>query len=354
MSSPADLPGDVRSWAREHADVFVSALSPIERRLAGRAGAALFVVGGISAELYPLLPGSPKHGPMWVLAGIAAIAVLWGLYALLVLRWDRTGVWLMHGATIGALAGIAGVVAVTGGARSMAWLYLFWVAQYCCYFYVRPIAMGYVVACIGIQSLPILYDPHAIEHGYLRALMVAALGYLAVGALVSTGKRTLDRVRVRAETLAAEQEALRRAATAVIRGEPAEEVFELICVEIAKLSHSALSAVHQIVHDDTVECVASWSNGSVVAFERGESVPCPPGGGGRRAIETRGVVRRNDRGYDRGAARLSLDAARAGDGRRSALGPDRALLAQRARVQPRRRAADRDLLRDARADRHQP
>ena len=55
MSSPATLPAVIRSWAREHADVFVSALSPIEARLAGRAGAALFVVGGISAGLYPLL-----------------------------------------------------------------------------------------------------------------------------------------------------------------------------------------------------------------------------------------------------------------------------------------------------------
>jgi diguanylate cyclase (GGDEF)-like protein len=175
----------------------------------------------------------------------------------------------------------------------MAWLYLFWVAQYCCYFYVRPIAMGYVVACIGVQALPLLYDMHAAAYSYRRGLVVAALGYLGAGSLVATGKRTLDRVRVRAETLAAEQEALRRAATAVMRGEPAEDVFELICVEIAKLSDSALSAVHQILDDGTIGCAASWSDGSVVAFERGESIPGPPTGGARRAIETQAVVRRN-------------------------------------------------------------
>jgi diguanylate cyclase (GGDEF)-like protein len=293
MASPFILSPAVRTWAREHADVFVAALSPIERRLAGRAGGALFVVGGASVALYPLLPGSPKHGSMWILEAIAAIAISWGACALLLIRWERTGAWLMHAGTIAALASIALIVAVTGGSRSMAWLYLFWVAQYCCYFYERPIAMGYVVACIGVQALPVLYDLHSSGYAYRRGLVVAALGYLAVGSLVATGKRTLDRVRVRAETLASEQEALRRAATAVMRGEPAEDVFELICVEIAKLSNSALSAVHQILDDGTIGCVASWSNGGVVAFERGESIPGPPTGAAQRAIETRAVVRRN-------------------------------------------------------------
>jgi diguanylate cyclase (GGDEF)-like protein len=287
------MPSQARTlsaWLRQHAELL--AVDPIERELGGRAGGILFLIAGLSAAAYPVLPGSIDSNPGWLYA-IACTSVVWGLVTLFAIDWTRMSPIVTHISTFAALVGIAGAMASTGGLRSCAWIYLYWVALFGCYFYSRPVAMFYIAACILTQSLPLLYDPHAVGEGYLSQWLLASAGYVTVGGCVSTGKRMVDRLRLRAETLAAEQGALQRAASAVVRGEEASEIFKLVSTDMAELLGSSLATICRIVTHDEVTILGFWSDGATRGFNVGESLQLPPDGGFRRAIDTRKVARNN-------------------------------------------------------------
>jgi signal transduction histidine kinase len=59
--------------------------------------------------------------------------------------------------------------------------------------------------------------------------------------------------------LAREQAALRRVATLVARGAPAQEVFEAVCEETGMLVGSASANLARFLEDDQVETLAGWS-----------------------------------------------------------------------------------------------
>ena len=65
------------------------AIDPIERRLGGRAGGILFVIAGISAATYPLLPGS-IHGHLGWLYLIATVSFVWGTVTLVAISIEAT------------------------------------------------------------------------------------------------------------------------------------------------------------------------------------------------------------------------------------------------------------------------
>jgi diguanylate cyclase (GGDEF)-like protein len=279
-----------RAWARHNVAIFT--IDPIERNLGGRAGGMLFVIAGITTAAYPLLPGS-IHGHLGWLYLIAAVSIVWGTITLFAIDWVTMSPWLTHLSTMSAFVGIAIAMAATGGSRSCAWIYLFWVGLFACYFYTRPVAAFYIFACIVTQALPLLYDSAAVNNGYLAELIVASAGYITVGGCVSTGKRMVDRLRLKAETLAAEQGALQRAATAVMRGGEAGEIFELVSTELAALIGGELVAIHELVGEHTVRVAGTWNDGATRGFNVGEIIELPADGGVRRAIETGEVVRNN-------------------------------------------------------------
>jgi diguanylate cyclase (GGDEF)-like protein len=279
-----------RAWIRQHAQML--AIDPIERRLGGRAGGILFVIAGISAAMYPLLPGS-IHGHLGWLYLIAATSLVWGIVTLVAIDWAAMNPWLTHVSTMGAFVGIAGAMAATGGSRSPAWVYLLWVGLFGCYFYTRPVAAFYIFACVFTQSLPLIYDHSAVSNGYLAELIIASAGYITVGGCVSTGKKMVDGLRLKAETLAAEQGALQRAATAVMRGGAADEIFELVSTELAKLIGGQLVAIYQLVNENTVRVAGSWNDGATRGFSVDEILELPVDGSVRRAIDGRDVVRNN-------------------------------------------------------------
>ena len=64
-------------------------------------------------------------------------------------------------------------VASTGGAASPAVFYLLFIVGYCAYFYRRREAVPYLVACIAVHSLPLFYDPDAVDEGLVAALEFA-------------------------------------------------------------------------------------------------------------------------------------------------------------------------------------
>ena len=267
-------------------------LDPVERTLGGRAGGFLYIFAGLSAASYPLLPGAFDGNLLWVYA-ITASSLIWGLISLLVIDWTTMNPLVTYGSTLFAVGGVAVAVASTGGSSSAAWIYLFWIALFACYFYARPLAIAYVVICIFVQAVPLLYDARAAGDGFLSELIIAGTGYLAVGGCVSTGKRAVDRLRLRAETLAAEQGALQRAASAVIRGEDVDRIFEMVSSDLAELLGSSLVNVSRFDSDHSATVLGTWSVVGIRGFTPGERVDFEPEGGFSRVLQTRAVVRNN-------------------------------------------------------------
>jgi diguanylate cyclase (GGDEF)-like protein len=276
---------------RQHSEIFE--IDPIERNLGGHAGGILYIFAGISAASYPLLPGVVDAHLTWLLA-IAASSVLWGLISLLVIDWSTMNPYLTHVSTVFAQVGVGVAVASTGGAHSAAWIYLFWISLFACYFYARPLAMFYVLIAIVVQSMPLFYDTRAVDDGFVSQLIVAGTGYIALGGIVSTGKRMVDGLRLRAETLAAEQGALQRAASAVIRGEDADYIFELVSADLAALLGCSLVNVSRFEPNEYVTVLGSWSDGNVRGFTHNELVKFEPTGGFARVLAARTVVRDNN------------------------------------------------------------
>src|SRR3954452_7651319 len=103
---------------------------------------------------------------------------------------------------MGSLFIVAGVTAATGGADSPGRLYLFFVVVYAAYFYRRHEALPYVLGCIPVALLPLLYDGNAIADGYIGEVIIVCLAYLILGLLIIKGKELLVELRERAETLA--------------------------------------------------------------------------------------------------------------------------------------------------------
>jgi diguanylate cyclase (GGDEF)-like protein len=279
-----------RAWTRQLSEIL--SIDPVERTLGGRAGGMLYIFAALSSACYPLLPGSFGGHLVWLYL-IAATSLAWGLFSFLVIDWESLNPFVTHVSTAFALGGVAVMVASTGGSHSAAWVYLFWIALFACYFYARPVAMVYVVACVFVQAFPLLYDPRAVDDGFLSLLIVAGTGYVAVGGCVSTGKRVIDRLRLRAETLAAEQSALQRAASAVIRGEDATQIFEMVSCDLAELLGSSLVNVSRFDSDHAATVLGTWCVPGMRGFIRGEQVDFEPDGGFDRVLATRSVIRRN-------------------------------------------------------------
>ena len=267
-------------------------IDPVERTLGGRAGGCLYIFAGLSAASYPLLPGAFDGNLVWLYA-ITASSLIWGLISLLVIDWTTMNPFVTYGSTLFAIGGVAVAVASTGGSSSAAWIYLFWIALFACYFYARPLAMAYVVICVVVQAVPLLYDARAASNGFLSELIIAGTGYIVVGGCVSTGKRAIDRLRMRAETLAAEQGALQRAASAVIRGEDADRIFQRVSSDVAELLGCSLVNISRFDSDHSATVLGTWSIEGIHGFTRLEQVDFEPEGGFSRVLASRSAVRSN-------------------------------------------------------------
>ena len=172
-----------------------------ERGLAGKLAGVLFLTAGVTALGMLLLPGVEHGHRDWVIA-LAAVCVAWGLFCVTLARPERHGAWFWHAPAVGSLFIIAGVTAATGGADSPGRLYLFFVVVYAAYFYRRHEAVPYVLGCIPVALLPLLYDGNAIADGYIGEVIIVCLAYLILGLLVIKGKELLVELRERAEALA--------------------------------------------------------------------------------------------------------------------------------------------------------
>ena len=172
-----------------------------ERELAGRLAGVLFLSAGVTALVLLLVPGVENGHRGWVVA-LASVALAWGLFCVTFARPERHGPWFWHTPAVGSLLFVAGVVASTGGAGSPARFYLFFVLVYTTYFYGRHDALPYVLGCVAVALLPLLYDGDAVSDGYIGEVIVVCPTYVILGLLIIKGKELLVSLRERAEELA--------------------------------------------------------------------------------------------------------------------------------------------------------
>ena len=172
-----------------------------ERELAGRLAGVLFLTAGLTALGMLLLPGVEHGHRDWVIA-LAAVCVAWGLFCVTFAQPERHGAWFWHAPAIGSLFIIGGVTAATGGVDSPGRMYLFFVVVYAAYFYPRRQAFAYVLGCIPVALLPLLYDDNAVASGYIGEVIVVCLAYVTLGLLIIKGKELLVELREQAEALA--------------------------------------------------------------------------------------------------------------------------------------------------------
>src|SRR5215213_1859781 len=153
-----------------------------ERALAGKLAGAMYLTAALSVGGMLALPG--VEADHWgVVAGVAAAAAVWALVCFTVIPWDRARPLVSHFSTFMGFPATAIVVAATGGARSPAVFYLLFIVVYCAYFYRPKEAWPYLVACIAVHGLPLLYDRTAVDDGLLAELIIIGPTYLILGGL---------------------------------------------------------------------------------------------------------------------------------------------------------------------------
>jgi diguanylate cyclase (GGDEF)-like protein len=260
------------------------AMKPEDRELGGRAGAVLWLVAGTAFSLFPAVPGYPdRHVLLTEL--FAGGALGWGTLCAFVIPWKRANGLISPVSALSAYLVIAYAVSFTGGSRSAIWVSLYWLVLIGCYFYPRRLGISMVVLAIVIQALPLLYDHAALRNGYIALLLMASAGYIVIGWCVLVGRQFNERLRLRSDTLAAEQVALRRAASAVMAGDEPDDVFALVSSELAKLVDCDMAGIFQCVDGERVKVIAAWTRGDEKMPPSGTLMPVVPGAPFAIAIE---------------------------------------------------------------------
>jgi diguanylate cyclase (GGDEF)-like protein len=264
-----------------------------ERMLVGRLLGTLYLVGGLSFALLAVVPGVPPVSATGV-AVVASLAVVTGVVCLAFVDWYAKPAALFHGPTASSLPLIAAAVAVSGGGRSIAWTYLFFVTGFCAYAYVRPVALVYLAACVVVQALPVVYDAHAMHELYVPALVVAAPAYLALGWTITAARERLERLRQRAETLAAEQAALHRVTAAVAEGAHAGDVYRLVAKELARLAGAHAAGILRSDGGDGLVVMGAWGRSGSRSYAPGHRVAVRAGSDVDLALKLGSPVRVDD------------------------------------------------------------
>jgi diguanylate cyclase (GGDEF)-like protein len=165
-----------------------------ERALAGKLAGAMYLTAALSVTAMLALPGvESNHWP--VVAGVAGAAALWALVCFTVIPWERAHPLISHFSTFMGFPATATVVAATGGARSPAVFYLLFIVVYCAYFYRPKEAWPYLLGCVAVHALPLVYDRGSVDDGLVAELIIIGPTYLLLGGLILSGKRLLVDLR---------------------------------------------------------------------------------------------------------------------------------------------------------------
>jgi diguanylate cyclase (GGDEF)-like protein len=253
-----------------------------ERRLAGRLNAALWLCGALTLIVIMPLPGPRVERPGIVVA-VAALGLAWGMVALRVVPWERSGRRVLRLSTTLLVLAVAVLEPLTGGADSPTHEYLWLVVVYAAFFYPLWAAAAYWVGCGVVSGMPLLYDAGAIGHNVAREIFILVPAYAIVGTIVFAGREVLAGLSRRATALgeeqarlAAEQSSLRRVATAVAAGSPPQAIFALVSTEVGRLLGADAAAIGRYLGDDRLQAAGVWRGhtepGQVLELDPGEEL----------------------------------------------------------------------------------
>ncbi len=259
-----------------------------------RAAAVLWLVGGITFAVYPLLPGT-EHGQHLVAAEvIAAIFYVWGLLTLFVFDAEGHNGHLSAGAALCSVVLVAVGTALTGGSDSPMWMYLVWIGLFGCYVHERRAAAIFMGLCALAACAPLAYDRNAVSGGFLAHLITVLGGMFVTGGAMIAGKERLDRLRARSEAFAAEQAALARASGAVIRGEEPQRVYMEVTAALSTVIKGDIATILELVDATTLKVVSAWVKGHAVLPPAGSEAEILIGAAIDRAIQRGAAVANAD------------------------------------------------------------
>jgi hypothetical protein len=262
------------------------AMKPDDRLLGGRSGSLLWLVAGGVFSGLPAVHGYPDHDVL-LTELFAAGALAWGALGTFLVPWKRVSGLISPLSALCAFPVVAYAMSFTGGSRSVIWVSLYWLVLIGCYFYPRRLGITMVVLAIVSQALPLLYDSEAAHNGYLAMVLMASAGYVVIGWCVLAGRDFNERLRLRSATLAAEQVALRRAASAVMAGDEPDDVFALVTAELSKLIDCDMSGIFKCVDAERVRLLACWAKDDQLLPPVGTIMPVVPGAPFAVAIESK-------------------------------------------------------------------
>jgi diguanylate cyclase (GGDEF)-like protein len=293
--------------------------TPGERALAGRISGVLWLGGAATLVLTLVLPGRTVERP-WAVLIVVAISVAWGT-VLLLEPWGQATREVSYVSTAIALAGMAVLVVLTGGANSPAREYVWFVVVYAAFFFPPRIAFFYWLACGLVNAIPLAYDADSAIHeaNLVRTLVVVVPIYCLVGGVIVTGRDLLIRATRRAADLEAqqrarleEQSALRRVATAVAAGTPPAGTFALVSSEAGRLLGADAAAIVRFQDQDRSIALGRWAREGAERSEPGGSRSLAPGDALWRLRDLGTTVREDDgsgRHHSRVAAPVHVGAS---------------------------------------------
>ncbi len=261
-----------------------------ERTVAGHAGAVVWVIASLSViAMAVALPGAQAHREFVIAMGIAGCAggALSGLF----LDYRRVPDWLIHLSAVAGVVSIAVAISLTGGGRSPAWPCFFYVVVYAAYFFQPRAAAAYFLACVVADAIALAGGMPGSGAEETAILVIAAPAFVVLGVAIVVGKRFLFRVRSQAERLAAEQGALRRVATAVVSGEPADRFYQIVAVEAGQLLAAGAAAILRVDAGDRATILGSWAHATNRLYRVGDVFEVAPDSDLARALGAARPVR---------------------------------------------------------------
>ena len=229
-----------------------------ERAAAGHTGAVVWVIASLSVIGMALtLPGDRVHRGLVVAMGIGG--GVWGICSGTLLDYRRLPTWLIHLSTMAGVVSIAVSISLSGGPESPAWAAFFYVVVFVAYFFKPPVAAAYFLACVLAEVIALVGGSGGDGAEGTATLVIAAPAFVVLGVAIVIGKRFLFRVRRQAEHLAAEQGALRRVATAVVSGEPADRFYQLVALEASHLLVAEAAGILRLDAPDQATILGSWA-----------------------------------------------------------------------------------------------
>lgn len=245
---------------------------PEERVAAGRVGAVVWIIASLSILAMAIfLPRASADQS--VLVGMALAGCAWGAFSGLLLDYGRLPVWIIHASAIAGTLAIAVALELSGGARSPAWACLFYVVVFAAYFFKPTVAMVYFLACVVVRCVIVLVSPDASQSEGIGRLVVSAPVFLVVGAAIVAAKSFMWNLRGEAEALAAEQGALRRIATTVVEGGPAEAVYAFASEEAAELVAADAAGILRLEDGPEAVVLGAWAREGTGPYLVGDRVP---------------------------------------------------------------------------------